>query len=122
MEQPQQQPTLLPPEEMREEQQQQQQPAEEAEGAPAAEQKQQPTSLGFLQLQDAFKRMVAVGVDVVDQEVRRRAPIDGRRSLPGAIARAQCSAPHAARASKGDNAHPRRTRTSRPPPPHPSRT
>ena len=72
MEQPQQQPTLLPPEEMREEQQQQQQPAEEAEGAPAAEQKQQPTSLGFLQLQDAFKRMVAVGVDVVDQGVSRR--------------------------------------------------
>lgn len=29
----------------------------------------QPTSLKFLQLHDAFKRMVAVGVDVVDEQV-----------------------------------------------------
>lgn len=29
-----------------------------------------PESLSFLQLQDAFKRMVAVGVDVVDEQVR----------------------------------------------------
>lgn len=60
VEQQQQQPAV---ETMEEEEQQQQHPVE-------AEAEQQPTSLGFLQLQDAFKRMVAVGVDVVDQEVR----------------------------------------------------
>ncbi|GBF95598.1 hypothetical protein Rsub_08579 [Raphidocelis subcapitata] len=43
-----------------------------------AEQQQQqgepapPESLSFLQLQDAFKRMVAVGVDVVDEQAFRR--------------------------------------------------
>ena len=44
------------------------QPTEEPVG-------EQPTSLGFLQLQDAFKRMIAVGVDVVDEQVR----VEGRR-------------------------------------------
>ena len=42
-----------------------------AAAAPAADQAgEQATSLGFLQLHDAFKRMVAVGVDVVDEQVR----------------------------------------------------
>jgi hypothetical protein len=31
-------------------------------------------SVKFLQLQDAFKRMVAVGVDVVDEQVRAQGP------------------------------------------------
>ena len=42
---------------------------------------EQPTSLSFLQLHDAFKRMVAVGVDVVDEQVRN--PTDLLGSLAG---------------------------------------
>ncbi|KIZ02244.1 hypothetical protein MNEG_5716 [Monoraphidium neglectum] len=40
----------------------------QVEGEPEQHQQQQHTSLSFLQLHDAFKRMVAVGVDVVDEQ------------------------------------------------------
>jgi hypothetical protein len=55
---------------------------------PQQQQAEQPTSLGYLQLQDAFKRMVAVGVDVVDEQVGRSCCVGAPAERGGARARA----------------------------------
>jgi hypothetical protein len=58
-------------------------PVDEGASPTAGGATEQPMSVKFLQLQDAFKRMVAVGVDVVDEQVRA----GGRRGAAAAEAR-----------------------------------